>query len=92
MFSHGGKYHSAPTSNIKDTHYKGFPKHTELFADDYYDKDNISGDEFSSDPYMGEKEKNDYENFDQANHRKTQTGVLSSYKKQLNLTAKDYME
>jgi hypothetical protein len=28
--------HSAPSSNIKD-HPMKFPKHSELFADDYYD-------------------------------------------------------
>lgn len=36
MFNTGGKWHNAPSSNIKETNFK-FPKHTELFADDYYD-------------------------------------------------------
>ena len=36
MFNVGGKSHNAPSSNIKEKNFK-FPKHTELFADDYYD-------------------------------------------------------
>lgn len=36
MFNVGGKSHNAPSSNIKEKHFK-FPKHTELFAEDYYD-------------------------------------------------------
>jgi hypothetical protein len=36
MFNVGGKSHNAPSSNVKERHFK-FPKHTELFAEDYYD-------------------------------------------------------
>ena len=68
----------------------GFPKHNELFADDYYD---AQADQ--SNAYDKKHKQNfgkDMDQFNQANNRVTPTGVLSSYKKQLNLNAKDIME
>lgn len=65
-----------------------FPhKNREFFTDDYY-----QADEYSSggpNPYGKQRYENDYEDYDQPTHRSTKTGVLSSYKKQLNLTAND---
>lgn len=60
MFSIGGKSHNAPSSNIKDTHFK-FPKHTELFAEDYYD-DRLRDDAPKRDPFM--RQENDFERHD----------------------------
>jgi hypothetical protein len=54
LFNYGGKTHNAPSSNVKDTNFK-FPKHKELFTDDYYD-DLLRNDadflERKQDPYM----------------------------------------
>ena len=41
---------------------------------------------------MPSQNRNDFEKYDSGNHRKTSTGILSSYKKQLNLSAQDLME
>jgi len=67
----------------------GFPKHDELFADDYYDAKADQPNEFDKpNSHFGK----DMDQFNQAKDRVTPTGVLSSYKKQLNLNVKDIME
>ena len=77
-----------------------FPKHSELFADDYYDNVHRQGEdggvknpkERPNDPFQKPINEHDFERSDGATHRKTMTGVLSTYKKQLNLSAKDLVE
>lgn len=64
-----------------------FPKHKELLTDDFYEDDT-----HDENPYAKQPLSNDYDNYDQPTHRSTATGVLSSYKKQLNLTAEDIMK
>lgn len=89
----------APSSNVKDSGFK-FPKHTELFADDYYDDIHQQGEdggaknakERPKDPYTPASHEQDFERADGSTHRRTMTGVLSTYKKQLNLSAKDLIE
>lgn len=59
-----------------------FPRHKELFNEDYYeDKDN------GTNPYNEERE--DAISYDKPSHRATGSGILSTYKKQLNLSAED---
>jgi hypothetical protein len=41
---------------------------------------------------MPHTHEHDFDKADGATHRKTMTGVLSTYKKQLNLSAKDLVE
>ena len=62
-----------------------FPKHKELMTEDFYD------DNANDNPYAKKEIDGDYESYSQPTHRATATGVLSSYKKQLNLSAKDYV-
>jgi hypothetical protein len=54
-----------------------FPKHNELFTEDYYDEgkdqSNPFDKEFSGGP--------DFLNQDKPTHRSTHTGILSNYKK-----------
>ena len=64
-----------------------FPKHKELLTDDFYE-DDLSNE---SNPYGKTKVPNDYDDYNKATHRSTATGVLSSYKKQLNLSTQDIM-
>lgn len=64
-----------------------FPKHRELLTEDFYD-DTVDD---NGNPYGKTQVDGDAESYRQPTHRSTATGVLSSYKKQLNLTAKDYM-
>lgn len=84
-FNTGGRSHNAPSSNIKDPGFR-FPKHKELFTDEYYSgndkqEDGVYSDP-ESDPYMKpEHTTNDFEQFDTASHKRTNGGVLSSYKK-----------
>ncbi len=70
-----------------------FPKHSELFADDYYDPQK-SGAEESSTAYDHDFPRgDDFEDFEKPTHRRsTSGGILSTYKKQLNLTADDVMQ
>lgn len=42
-------------------------------------------------PYDKSTVNNDWEDYEKPTHRATKTGVLSSYKKQINLTANDYI-
>ena len=63
----------------------GFPKHKELFAEDYYEPEG----ETQTNPYDNPINSND---FDIGGTRSTATGILSSYKKQINLTPQDVME
>ena len=65
----------------------GFPKHKELFTDDYFEHAETEN-PYDTNPLEGE----DIDKFDEPSHRMTQTGVLSNYKKQLNMTAQDYVE
>ena len=66
-----------------------FPKHKELLTEDFYDY-NVNGSEGErNNPYGQQGGQPDYEDYSQPTHRSTATGVLSSYKKQLNLTARD---
>lgn len=64
-----------------------FPKHKELLTEDFYD-DTAHDNE---NPYGKPSMEGDTESYRHPTHRPTATGVLSSYKKQLNLTAKDYI-
>lgn len=64
-----------------------FPKHKELLTEDFYD-DTAHDNE---NPYGKPDMEGDLESYGHPTHRATATGVLSSYKKQLNLTAKDHM-
>ena len=65
-----------------------FPRHKELLTEDYYNYEE-GGD---ANPYDTSTVKNDFEDYEAvATHRSTATGVLSTYKKKLNLTAKDVM-
>jgi len=98
--SYGGRNNrGSKTSNVKDTHYN-FPKHKELFTEDYYDDLHRTSEDGGSkeprerkpDPFLGPEHDNDFEMSDSGSHRMTHTGVLSTYKKQLNLTAKDIVE
>ena len=75
-----------------------FPKHKNLFTEDYYNKED---NELSENPYakhqghgsiLGNSITNDFEDFNEPVHRATQSGLLSTYKKQINLTAQDVME
>jgi hypothetical protein len=53
-----------------------FPKHKELFAEDYYEADD------DTNPYDSQfPGGNDTVSYDKPNHRVTSTGILSSYKK-----------
>ena len=64
-----------------------FPKHKELLTEDFYD--DTANDK--TNPYSKNEMDGDVESFSRPTHRSTATGVLSSYKKQLNLTANDYV-
>jgi hypothetical protein len=67
-----------------------FPKHKELFADDYYDKE---GEQKTQNPYENSfLHGQDSENFDKGAVRSTPTGILANYKKQLNLSAGEIMQ
>jgi hypothetical protein len=74
---------------INDTSFS-FPRHKEFQTDDYFADfdDEYHGE---ANPY-GNKGEVDFEDWTKPVHKKTQTGILSTYKKQLNLTAKDVME
>jgi len=69
----------------KESPHQRFPKHNELFADDYYDQ--RTQDNPYSKPY--EKANDDYESSHKGTHRSTPTGILANYKKQINLTPQD---
>ena len=62
-----------------------FPKHRELMTEDFYD------DTTNENPYGKLEVENDTESYNEPRHRTSATGVLSSYKKQLNLSADDFM-
>ena len=64
--------------------HSGFPKHKELFTDDYFEQE----DPYQTNQFHG----NDEEKFDEATTRMTKTGILSNYKKQLNVSAQDIVE
>ena len=56
-----------------------FPKHKELFADDYYENAEKEEESNPFNPsFPGGK---DTESFTEPTHRSTNTGILSSYKK-----------
>ena len=54
-----------------------FPKHKELFAEDYYEDGQGKTNPYQKPFVLGD----DLEKFDKATHRSTQTGILSTYKK-----------
>jgi len=54
-----------------------FPKHKDLFTEDYYDDSKDSKNPYESE-FPGGK---DYQDFNAPTHRSTQTGILSNYKK-----------
>lgn len=54
-----------------------FPKHKELFTEDYYDESKDSKSPYESEFPGGP----DSEDFNAPSHRATQTGILSNYKK-----------
>ena len=62
-----------------------FPKHRELLTEDFYDDEKHDDNPYAKQDFKGQ----DYEDYKKPTHRSTATGVLSSYKKQINLTAKD---
>lgn len=51
------------------------PKHKELFADDYYDKDDLEN------PYENKMNQDDHVGYDTPTVRNTKTGILTNYKK-----------
>ena len=59
-----------------------FHRHKELFTEDYYDESKDNKSPYDSEFPGGQ----DYQDFNAPTHRSTQTGILSNYKKQLNLT------
>jgi hypothetical protein len=61
----------------------GFPKHKELFTDEYFQ----AGNEDIENPFAKESKQGDYELPDESVKRMSNTGVLNTYKKQLGLTA-----
>jgi hypothetical protein len=55
-----------------------FPKHGELFNEDYYDEpETKKGNPYSDDPSGVD----DGQNWDRPSFRSTQTGILANYKK-----------
>ena len=66
-----------------------FPKHKELLTEDFYDDESQD----RQNPYRARKGVvgDDFEDYSRPTHRATPTGVLSSYKKQINLQAEDIM-
>ena len=66
-----------------------FPKHREILTEDFYDDKTYDSNE--SNPYASRTVQNDWEDYSTPTHRATNSGVLSSYKKQLNLTPDDLM-
>lgn len=76
----------APLNATRAFSFK-FPKHNELFADDYYDPKKDDEETPYDHKFPGGA---DYEDYEKPTHRKTTGGgILSSYKKQLNLTPDD---
>jgi hypothetical protein len=66
-----------------------FPKHNELFADDYYEPKQNENETPYDHKFAGG---DDVENYEKSTHRKsTAGGILSSYKKQLNLSPEDIL-
>jgi hypothetical protein len=63
------------------------PNHKELFAEDYYDSEQLKN-PFAQDDMQGD----DFETWDKGAHRSTSQGILSNYKKQLNLNADDIIQ
>ena len=74
--------------NSKGRQEWAFPKHKQLLTDDFYE-DDASHEE---NPYGKVSVENDFDNYDKATHRATASGVLSKYKKQLNLSPQEVME
>merc|ERR1712087_512696 len=70
----------------------GFPKHKELFTDEYYADGKEEGyeDEDQANPYGAHGK--DYEDWNEPVYKPSSRGILGTYKKQLNLTATDVME
>jgi hypothetical protein len=68
-----------------------FPKHKELFTEDYYNPEDANAappNAYRSGFVYGA----DNVDFQKPVHRATPTGILATYKKQLNLTAADLMQ
>ena len=65
-----------------------FPKHKELFAEDYYEADGQEVNPYDTQFPGGP----DTLSYDKPTHRVTSTGILSDYKKQLNLTPEDIVQ
>ena len=55
-----------------------FPKHKELFAEDYYDDDQQENNPYKGAPFPGGQDFNDHA---KGSHRSTSTGILATYKK-----------
>ena len=71
-----------------------FPRHKELLNDEYYDHTDHGNQWDYKDPrneFGNANEKMDFEDWDKSMHRPTSRGVLSSYKKRLNLSPEDVM-
>jgi len=66
-----------------------FPKHKNMFSEDYY---NGEENEVHTSPYDKGTSANDFEDSSMPTHRATQSGVLSTYKKQINLTPEEIMQ
>ena len=61
-------------------------------TDDFYLEDESNPIEEGSNPFAKRTHANDYEDYSSPTHRSTRSGVLSSYKKQMNLTAEDVIK
>ena len=71
-----------------------FPRHKELLNDEYYDHTDHGNQWDYKDPrneFGNANEKMDFEDWDKSMHKPTSRGVLSSYKKRLNLSVQDVM-
>jgi len=69
------------------------PKHTELFAEDYYDEQTNKSTK-GENPYHGKFPGggDDFESYNKGTSRSTASGILANYKKQINLSPQDLIQ